>query len=647
MACRGDGNARRSAVPQTGCSVGVMAYNEEANIAAALDSILKQQPAAGRITELIVVASGCQDRTAAIVADIAGRDGRVRLIEQARREGKASAINQFIETARCPILVMVSADVLTGDQTFDALLRHFEDPAVGMVGGHPTPVNSEASFLGHAVHLQWRLHDRIARQAPKLGEIVAFRNVVPAIPLDTAVDEISIQALISQLGYKLVYEPAAVVYNRGPTTVRDFLRQRRRIYAGHLRVRERQDYSAPTMDTRRVVRALRGSGSFATPRAAAWSIGTIGLEAAARALGACDVMMRRGSSGVWEISATTKDHIVEGMSAQVQHNVAVFHIVDFHRQQLEMGLHASRQLTRRTADQIRQALGTAAIVAIQQNGTVIALLPGDREAAEQTVHGLVASLEADSPGGQRPPPGRPGQFRLRPDRLPAGRATAGLVHADTRARDRPGHAGRRLGGALPMALTKVLPEIPLLKASYATGHPLRLPVNITVSVSYRCNSRCKTCNVWLLPNDDLILGEWDRVFESLGRAPYWFTFSGGEPTLRKDLPGMVDSAYRHCRPGIINIPTNGIQHKIIPGRIERVLQASAKVRGDHQPVARRRGLSARRDPRGPEQLDARHGDLGRTQGTKEPLPAPDAGDSHRHIRLQCDRLPAVVRVRPA
>jgi MoaA/NifB/PqqE/SkfB family radical SAM enzyme len=125
-------------------------------------------------------------------------------------------------------------------------------------------------------------------------------------------------------------------------------------------------------------------------------------------------------------------------------------------------------------------------------------------------------------------------------------------------------------------MTSVLPEIPALKASHATGRVLRLPVNITVSVSYRCNSRCKTCNVWLLPNDDLVLEEWDRVFESLGRSPYWFTFSGGEPTLRKDLPDMVASAYRHCRPGIINIPTNGIQDKVIPARIERVLEAAPK-----------------------------------------------------------------------
>jgi MoaA/NifB/PqqE/SkfB family radical SAM enzyme len=127
-----------------------------------------------------------------------------------------------------------------------------------------------------------------------------------------------------------------------------------------------------------------------------------------------------------------------------------------------------------------------------------------------------------------------------------------------------------------MSLSEVLREVPAMKASYATGRVVRLPVNITVSVSYRCNSRCKTCNVWLLPNDDLTVPEWDRVFESLGRTPYWFTFSGGEPTLRKDLPEMVASAYQHCRPGIINIPTNGIQHKVIPGRIEQVLQAAPK-----------------------------------------------------------------------
>jgi poly-beta-1,6-N-acetyl-D-glucosamine synthase len=375
-----------------GCSVGIMAYNEEANIADAIGAILGQQLSSSHIEELIVVASGCEDRTVPIVSEIVSRDPRVRLIEQERREGKASAINLFIGAATSPVLLMVSADVLVEDGTIDALLRHFEDPGVGMVGGHPIPVNGEATFLGHAVHLQWRLHDRIARDEPKLGEIVAFRNVVPSIPNDTAVDEISIQAVVTQLGYRLVYEPEAIVYNRGPTTVGDWLRQRRRIYAGHLQIVEQQGYAASTMSSSRVLRALAGSGSFRSPRALVWSIGTVGLEATARALGRYDLARRRPQH-VWEMCPTTKLHVAEG-SAQSQQNVLVFHIANFHRQQLQLGAHASRQLTQRVRDHIKRAVGSKATVSIGGSGTIVALMDGDRDAAERTAAELVKELEA-------------------------------------------------------------------------------------------------------------------------------------------------------------------------------------------------------------------------------------------------------------
>src|SRR5260370_37203979 len=96
--------------------------------------------------------------------------------------------------------------------------------------------------MGYAVHLLWRLHDRVARIPPKLGEVIAFRNVISGIPTTSAVDEISIQALISQLGYQLLYEPAGIGYNKGPLTIRDVLKQRRRIDAGHFQTLEQQDY---------------------------------------------------------------------------------------------------------------------------------------------------------------------------------------------------------------------------------------------------------------------------------------------------------------------------------------------------------------------------------------------------------------------
>jgi MoaA/NifB/PqqE/SkfB family radical SAM enzyme len=98
-------------------------------------------------------------------------------------------------------------------------------------------------------------------------------------------------------------------------------------------------------------------------------------------------------------------------------------------------------------------------------------------------------------------------------------------------------------------MLEVLPKIAKMQASYVLGKPLALPLNLTISVSYRCNSRCKTCNVWQRPNDDFTIEEYDKTFASIGRAAYWFTFSGGEPTLRRIcrrwLKRLIATVVRH------------------------------------------------------------------------------------------------------
>jgi hypothetical protein len=277
--------------------------------------------------------------------------------------------------------------------TIDALVQHFHDPTVGMVGGHPIPVNDDDHFLGYAVHLLWRLHDQIARESPKLGEIVAFRNILPCIPTDTAVDELSMQAIVTQLGYRLVYEPQAVVYNRGPATVVDFLRQRRRICAGHLRIAKQQGYVASTMSTRRIGRAV-ASDCFNTPNTQPlWTVGTVTLEATARALGYYDFLRHRPHH-IWAAVATTKGDIRGGSSAGLAQNVLVFHLVDFAQDRLALGALASRTVLRQAAQDIRARLGSRATVSEQANGTIIVMLPGDRAEAENTARDLVRDLAA-------------------------------------------------------------------------------------------------------------------------------------------------------------------------------------------------------------------------------------------------------------
>ncbi len=291
-----------------GCSIGIMAYNEEANIARTINAVLAQQGPSIRIEEVIVVASGCTDRTVPIVAELAMQESRVHLCVQEKREGKASAINLFLKEANSEVAILIGADVIPEESAIEHLGAPFKNSKIGMVGGRPVPINDPATFMGHAVHLLWRLHDRVARAHPKLGEVIAFRNVISGIPTDSAVDEISIQALITQLGYNLIYEPECVVYNKGPLNVRDFLKQRRRIYAGHLKVRSQQKYEASTMKISPIARQLIACRDFtmSNPKQALWTLGAVALEGYARIQGYYDYTRKR-EHHIWQMVDSTKD----------------------------------------------------------------------------------------------------------------------------------------------------------------------------------------------------------------------------------------------------------------------------------------------------------------------------------------------------
>ena len=119
-------------------------------------------------------------------------------------------------------------------------------------------------------------------------------------------------------------------------------------------------------------------------------------------------------------------------------------------------------------------------------------------------------------------------------------------------------------------MLSLAPKLPLYWSFRRFGFPKMYPFSVVVSVSFRCNSKCRTCDVWRKPNDDMSAEEWDKVFASLGRTPFYITFTGGEPFLRKDLDDMVVSAYKHCRPSVITIPTNGLLTDRIVERVERM-----------------------------------------------------------------------------
>lgn len=287
-------------------TIGICAYNEEKNIGKLLQLLLNQKTNNNiRIDEIIVVSSACSDNTDKIIESFKLKDDRIDHIIQTKREGKASAINLILKKATGDIIVIASADIIPLEDTINTLVSPFFDKKVGMTGGHPIPVDDKDTFICFTIHLIWKLHHRLALKDPKLGEIIAFRNIITEIPINTAVDEVSIEAIIRKKGLDLIYVPEAIIYNKGASTINDFLCQRRRIHAGHLHQKKNLGYSPSSMKIMNLVPIMfDGSSNL---KEIYWTIGAISLEAYGRLLGMYDFYIAKKNPYIWDVAETTKE----------------------------------------------------------------------------------------------------------------------------------------------------------------------------------------------------------------------------------------------------------------------------------------------------------------------------------------------------
>jgi biofilm PGA synthesis N-glycosyltransferase PgaC len=288
------------------CSLGITAHNDEANIGQLLDAIHRQRLHQVVISEIIVVASGCTDRTEDIVREYAASDPRVQLVTQEKREGKASAINVFLARAREPICVLESADTLPHEDAIENMVRMFADPGVGMTGAHKVAVNTPEHIIGYLSHLRLQMEHQLCLEIPRLGELIAFRKVFDRIPPDVAMDEAFVEALVIRRGLQVRYAPDAVVFNMGPETVGDFIKQRRRNYAGHLHLKKKYGYRVSSLESGRVLRLAWGE--LVGALRLIWLLFALAsIEAISRVLGWWDYRIRKQKHVVWDIAWTTKE----------------------------------------------------------------------------------------------------------------------------------------------------------------------------------------------------------------------------------------------------------------------------------------------------------------------------------------------------
>lgn len=215
----------------------IPAYNEAEVIGDKLENSLELDYPR-EFLEILVVSDGSTDGTGAEVLRFA--DAHPRSIRLLRREraGKAFALNHGAEQARGDILVLTDANALLDRDALVRLVEPFADPDVGGVCGrkrYRTETGGDATGYGEGLY--WRFDQWLKEKESRVGSVFAADGALYAVrrrlyvPLaDPAqADDIAISTRIVLQGSRLLFEPAAVAWERAPKEGREELRRKIRV----------------------------------------------------------------------------------------------------------------------------------------------------------------------------------------------------------------------------------------------------------------------------------------------------------------------------------------------------------------------------------------------------------------------------------
>jgi radical SAM protein with 4Fe4S-binding SPASM domain len=105
----------------------------------------------------------------------------------------------------------------------------------------------------------------------------------------------------------------------------------------------------------------------------------------------------------------------------------------------------------------------------------------------------------------------------------------------------------------------------------ATAYRPPAPLKLNLCLTYWCQYRCKTCNIWQRrPTDELTT---DEIVALVRENPdvNWVDLTGGEIFLRRDIDEVFDAIVTGWpRLAILHFPTNGFQTDRIVRSVERI-----------------------------------------------------------------------------
>jgi len=165
-------------------TIGIPAYNEEANILKLLHSVLEQSEQGYEICEILVMSDCSVDRTEELVRSLG--HPKIKLFADRVRKGKPSRLSQIFREAKGDVVVLVDADcVLLKEGVSHLMVMFRQDPGVVLVGGTLEPKGIE-SEVQKALSSSVRVRQSIAREYKGGKSVYSFSGTLMALPREFA-----------------------------------------------------------------------------------------------------------------------------------------------------------------------------------------------------------------------------------------------------------------------------------------------------------------------------------------------------------------------------------------------------------------------------------------------------------------------------
>jgi len=216
-----------------GVSILIAAHNEEGAIGETIANKLALDYPPDRL-QIIAVSDGSTDATDAVIRSFA-KSG-VLYLRQEPRAGKTSALNMAVKEAEGEILVFSDANSIYDKKALRALVRNFADGEVGYVTGKMVYVNPDGGTVGDGCSAYMRYENFLRSKETLVHSVVGVDGGVDAVRKSLyrpmAPDQLPdfvLPLMVVEQGYRVVYEPEAVLEERVLETAGDEYRMRVRV----------------------------------------------------------------------------------------------------------------------------------------------------------------------------------------------------------------------------------------------------------------------------------------------------------------------------------------------------------------------------------------------------------------------------------